>query len=112
MSWYKEMYQDSIGIVADNYYKLFVNAKKSISFTQEFGTVASIEVYKGVATESQIFVNAMNISDEEYNKRKEYYDERRKDCTRVFYLSNSVFWKRKILQNGTNVFDTAVNVKK
>ena len=102
------MYRNSIGGTSANYHKLFVNTKEKLSFTQEFGTLPPLTVFKALSTENAIFNNSMNISEQEYNKYKDYYNDKRLDCRRVFYLQDSVFWKKKVLEAGVLVFDAMI----
>ena len=101
-SMFKEMYKDSIGSVPseNGYPSLFANAEDQLTFTQEFGTLDGIFVFKALRAENMAFHNSQGHS---IDDEKVFY-ERGIDLKNVFYLEHDPFWKRQVIDSGVRVF--------
>ena len=101
-SFFKEMYKDSVGSVAaeEGYSSLFANAVDKLTFTQEFGTLEGIFVFKALRAENMAFHYSQGHS---IDDEKVFY-ERGIDLKNVFYPEHDPFWKRQVIDSGVRVF--------
>jgi len=98
--WYRDLYAYCVGGSSENYGKLFpkVNNNNLCCFTQEFGTVSQIVVFKALRQENMAFHYCQNENNKEKLRRSG------ENVKKAFYLYNHIGWKKSYIGTWNECF--------